>query len=108
MKAWRSSVIAIALRRSRLSNGGFSVIQQVGREVERRRLAHNLRHLALHVLQHRHRDLVGEGHVEIAGNEGEDRGRAVRDDRVVDAVEIGSAGLPVIPDSSPPGLTGSA
>jgi hypothetical protein len=50
----------------------------------------------MHILQHRDGDLVGEGHVEIAGNEGEHRGRAVRDDRVFDTVEIRFAGLPVI------------
>src|SRR4029077_8478981 len=39
---------------------------------------------------------VGEGHVELAGDEAEDRCRPVRDDRVFDAFEIRPARLPVI------------
>jgi hypothetical protein len=38
---------------------------------------------------------VGKGQFELAGGEGEDRGRAVGDDRVFDTVEIGPPRLPV-------------
>ena len=44
----------------------------------------------------RDRHLVRKGHVELAGDKGEDRRRAVRNDREVDAVEIGQPRLPVI------------
>ena len=47
-------------------------------------------------LQQRHRHLGREGHVELAGDEGEDRRRAVGDDRELDAVEIRPARLPVV------------
>src|SRR6516165_2508695 len=36
------------------------------------------------------------GHIELARDEGQYRGRRVRDDRVLDAVEIGPVRLPVI------------
>jgi hypothetical protein len=50
----------------------------------------------LDVLQQRDRHLGREGHVELAGDEAEDRGRAVGDDGELDAVEIGQALLPVV------------
>jgi hypothetical protein len=52
--------------------------------------------LVLHILQHRDRYFEGKGHVELAADEGQHRCRAVRDDRVFDAVEIRPARLPVI------------
>jgi PAS domain S-box-containing protein len=55
-----------------------------------------LRGLRSDILQQRDRDLVGEGQVELAGNKGEDRSRAVGDDRIFDAVEIGPARFPII------------
>ena len=54
------------------------------------------RHLAFDVAHQRHRDLVGEGDVELAGDEGQDRRRAVGDDRVFDAIEIRQARFPVV------------
>ena len=42
------------------------------------------------------RHLGREGHVDLAGDEGEHRGRAVLDDGVFDAVEIRQALLPVV------------
>ena len=36
-------------------------------------------------------DLVGEGHIELAGDKRERLGRPVRDDRPLDAVEVGRA-----------------
>ena len=70
--------------------------QRVRREIGRRDLADRVGHLALHVLQHRHGQLIREGHVELAGDKGEQLRRAVRDDRPFDRVEIGQPLLPVI------------
>ena len=64
--------------------------------VERRHLADRLRRLGLEILQERDRDIVGPGHVELAGGETEDRRRTVRDNRPFDAVEIRPVVLPVI------------
>src|SRR5262249_51595142 len=50
----------------------------------------------LDVRHKRNRQLIGKGHIEIAGREGEDRRRAVWDDRVLDAIKIGQTGLPVV------------
>ncbi len=55
-----------------------------------------MRGLAAYVLHQRDRYLVWEGHIEFAGDEGEDRSRAVGDDGVFDTVEIGAPRLPVI------------
>jgi len=55
-----------------------------------------LRGLRSDVLQQRDRDLVREGQVELAGDKGEDSGRAIWDDRIFDAVEIRPARFPVI------------
>ena len=74
----------------------LAIDDQVGGDVGLLEHAHRVRLLRLHVLQQRDRDLGREGHVELAGDEAEDRGRAVRDDRVLDAVEIGQALLPVV------------
>jgi hypothetical protein len=64
--------------------------------IGRHEVADRLRRLRFHVLQERDRDLVRKGQIELAGDESEDRGRAVGDDRVFDAVEIGPARLPII------------
>src|SRR5205814_7326546 len=53
-------------------------------------------HLAAEILQHRHRDFVRESQVELPGGEGQHRGRAARNNRVLDGVEIGFTGLPVV------------
>ena len=66
-----------------------AVDDEVGADVGRRDLADRLRRLCLDVLQQRDRHLGREGHVELAGDEGEDRRRAVRNDGELDAVEIG-------------------
>ena len=55
-----------------------------------------LRRVAADVLQQRHRDVGREGHVELAAGEGQHAGRAVGDDGVFDAVEIGPPRLPVV------------
>jgi hypothetical protein len=52
--------------------------------------------LAAHFFHQRDRDPIGKSLVEFTGDEGEDRSRAVGNDRVFDAVEIGSPRLPVI------------
>src|SRR5712675_1273532 len=96
MKACRSSAIAIARRASILSKGGLRLTATVTPTLSRHGLADRLRRLAVDVLQQGHGDLVREGHVELAGDKAEHRRRAVRDDRVLDAVEIGQARLPVI------------
>ena len=97
MKALRSRVSAIARRRSGLSKGGaLRLTINVLLTPRRPQLANRLRLLALDVLQQRDGHLVGKGHVELAGDKGQQRRRAVRDDRPFDAVEIGPARLPVI------------
>ena len=73
----------------------LAVDQQIGAGIGRNEIASRLRRLLLHILQQRHRDLVGKGQVELAGNKGEDCGRAVGDDRVFDAVEIRPPRLPI-------------
>ena len=97
MNDLRSSASAMALRSSRLLNGGFSrlmirlvltligAISQIGGRV-----------LRLDVLDQRRRHLGRKGHVDLAGDEGEHRGRAIADDRVFDAVEIRQALLPIV------------
>src|SRR5450631_1489374 len=62
----------------------------------RRQLAHRVWHLALDILQERHRELVRKGHVELSGDEGQRRGSRITDDRILDTVEIGPIRLPVI------------
>ena len=97
MKALRSSdsamraadVDIVERRRGRIDD-------DVGGDVVRRDDADRVRRLRFDVLQQRDRHLGREGHVELAGDEGEDRGRAVRDDGEFDAVEIGQALLPVV------------
>jgi len=62
----------------------------------RRQLADRVRHLALDVLLERDREVVRKGHVELSGNERQCRRRPVADDRILDAVEMRPARLPVI------------
>ena len=81
------------------------------RVVERRRLAvddqvradaalahgaQRLGRVVLDVLQERHRDVGREGHVELAGGEGQHARRPVGHDGELDGVEIGQALLPVV------------
>ena len=74
MKALRSSVSAIARRSSGLSNGGSSrLISKCGADVAGRQLADRLRHLRSHVVVSGHLTGKREGHVELAGDEGQDR-----------------------------------
>ena len=73
-----------------------AIDDQVGGDVGLLEHADRVRRLRLHVLQQRDRDFGRERDVELAGDEAEDRGRAVREDRVFDAVEIGQALLPVV------------
>ena len=94
-KAWRSIVSEIARRNCALSNGGASrLIEHVARDVRDEHVADRLRHLALDVLQLRHRD--AEIDVFVAGEERQQPRRDVGDDAVFDAVEIGLARFPVI------------
>ena len=86
MKLLRSIVSCIARRMSGSLNGGVSRLTSrliaTGVGVS---LADRLRRLALDVAHRLDRDLVGEGHVELAGDKGERLGRAVRDDRPFDS-----------------------
>jgi hypothetical protein len=74
----------------------LAVDQEIGTGIGRCEVANGLRRLLLDVLQERDHDFVRKGQVELAGDEGEDRGRAVGDDRVFDAVEIGTPRFPII------------
>ena len=74
----------------------LAVHQQVRREIGWRDLADRIGHLALDVLHVRYRDLIREGHVELAGDEGEHLRRAVRNDRPFNRVEIGKSLFPVV------------
>ena len=74
MKALRSSVSASARRISGLSNGGLSRLMiRLALTLVGAQLADRLRRLRLDVLQQRHGDVGREGHVELAGDEGQDR-----------------------------------
>ena len=53
-------------------------------------------HLAFHVRHQGHGQFIGKDHIEVAGDEGEDSGRAVGDDGVFDPVQIGPTWLPVV------------
>ena len=61
-----------------------------------RQLAYRVGPLLLQVVGQRNGQRAGEGQLVLAGDKGEDRGRAVAQDRVLDRVEIGQARLPVI------------
>ena len=74
----------------------LAVDQQISTGIGRDQITNSLRRLLFHVLEERDCDLVGKGQVELTGDEGEDRGRAVRNDRVFDAVEIGPPRFPII------------
>src|SRR5215472_9833849 len=73
-----------------------AVDQEIAAAVRRPELADRVRRLALDIFQQRDAHDVGPGHVELAGDETEDRRRAVWHNRVVYAVEIGPIPLPVI------------
>ena len=97
MKALRSSASAIARRISGLSNGGdveltmMLVLTLVGATTQTAFGACVLTSLSSGI------DHLGrKRHVELAGDEGENGGRAVRDDGELDAVEMRQALLPVI------------
>ena len=98
MNALRSRLNAIARRRSGLSNGGALRLITIHRasDIVWSELTSRLRHLISYVPQQWDRHLIGKGHVEFAGNKAEDRGRAVCDDRVFDAVEVRTVRFPVI------------
>ena len=74
----------------------LTIDEQVYCDRRLRQLADRVGRLAFDVAHRLHRDLVGKGHVELAGDKGERLGRAVRDDGPLDTVEIGPARLPVI------------
>ena len=74
----------------------LAVHQQIALRVGRLHQTLHLRHLRLHVLHQFGRDLPGQGQVEFAGDQRQDRGRAIGDDRIFDPVQIRSARLPVI------------
>src|SRR5438552_12999287 len=99
INALRSKLSAIACRRSGLSKGGLSRLAirlRAAVDADRRQFADCLRHLIVHVLQQWFGHAVPEGHVELPGYERQYRCREVTDDRILDAVEIWPALLPVI------------
>ena len=75
---------------------GRGIDDQIVGDVGRHQLADGLRRLRLDVLEQRDRHVGRERHVELAGHERQDAGRAVLDHLPVDAVEIGLALLPVV------------
>src|SRR5437899_5577432 len=64
------------------------VDDQAAADAERHQLADRLRHLALYVPEQRHLQAIEEGHIELAGDKCQSRGRLVADDRILDAIEI--------------------
>jgi len=79
-----------------------AVDEQGARQVGREHIADRLRRLVLEVLQQR--DCHAEDLIETAGGEPQDAGRQARDDRPVDAIEVGPARFPVlrVPGDSDP------
>src|SRR5207253_5780904 len=73
-----------------------AVDQEVDVDAAGVHFANRFRYLALQILGQRDRQRAAEGQVVFAGDKGEDRGRPVFDDRVLDTVEIRLAGLPII------------
>src|SRR6202030_4796398 len=62
----------------------------------RHQRAGGFRVLPLGVFQERHLQKERRGYVNLAGDKGQDPGRRVSDDGILDAVEIGPALLPVL------------
>src|SRR5215469_9592882 len=94
MNALRSRLSAMARRISGLSKGGASRLMiRVPADPARRHLADRAGLLALDVPRQRQ---SCRGPIELTGDKREVRRRAVADDRKLDAVQIGSARLPVI------------
>ena len=85
-----------------------AVDHQVAADIRRIELADRLRRLVLDVAGQRHRQ-AAERDVELARDERQDRRRDVADDGVLQPVEIGPAGLPVVGlrtrDADGPGST---
>ena len=69
---------------------------QIVADASRRQFADRLGHLALHFLHQRDRHAAGECQVVIAADEGQYCRRPITCDRILDAVEIRSALLPVM------------
>src|ERR1700735_3076774 len=83
----RSSARPKARRNSRLSKGGF----RTHGDSAWLGVADHGGDLVLDVLHQWKCDLVGEGHVELPGDKAEHGGRAVRNNGVLDTVEIRQA-----------------
>src|SRR5215472_16897731 len=95
MNDLRSRVSDIARLISGLSKGGLSRFdEEISRRVGRDNFADRLRYLVLHILDLWDRHPVDQ--VALAADKGERARRQVLDDRIFDAVEIGSPRLPVI------------
>ena len=85
-----------ARRSPGLSNGGHRAVDDRSTAgIPARDLAAHLRRLALDLLQQRYRQEAGSGTIELVGAEGQDPSRGVPNDRVLNAVEIGPARLPI-------------
>ncbi len=91
--------MATARRTSMSSNGGTGVHQDVGRDVHRRDLA-DRRPADLALMSPTSGTVTSNGKImsNLSDTKDEDRRRAVGDDRVLDAVEVGLARLPVVRD----------
>ena len=77
-----------------------AVDEQGSRQVGREHVADRLRRLALEILQQR--DCHAEDLIETASDEPQDARRQTRDDRPLDAVEVGPARFPVVRVPSDP------
>src|SRR5215471_17086538 len=83
--------------KTRIIKGRYAAIDdQSGRKVRWPQFPDRLRHLAPDVLEKRDGQLVGEGHIELAGDKRENRRRPIRYDRVIDPVEVRTTFLPIV------------
>ena len=73
----------------------LAVDDQIGADAAGRQIADRVGPLVLQIMAQRYRQGAGEGQFEFPGDEGEQCGRAGADDRILDAVEIGQAVLPI-------------
>jgi hypothetical protein len=69
---------------------------EIAAGVEWRDFADRLRRLRLHFAHQRDCDIIRPSQVELAAGKGQYRRRAVRDDRVLDGIEMGPPRFPVI------------
>src|SRR5215831_11006442 len=96
-KALRSTLSAAARSRSGIvERRGLAVEHDIAIDVRRQQLANRLGRLGFHVLQHRDLQKIRGSKVELARAKGHHPGRNVLDDRILNAVDIRPALLPII------------